>query len=94
MCNRRLRILLENPTWISVQCPTVVLLSAYTAIRYRLGVVHTVVNRLYRAKICKDGLQIIVAHVAEKPPRHDWIQLPGADFAGVYGQGDPAILPY
>ena len=61
-----------------------VLVPTDSAIGDGLGIVYTMVNGLDRAQIGKDCLQIVVRHVPEKPPRHDWTELPRAHFARVH----------
>ena len=57
---------------------------ADSAERHGLGIVHSVLDRLDRAEIRKDGLQIFVSHVTEIPPWHDGIELPRTHFARVH----------
>ena len=57
---------------------------ADSAVSHGLGIVHSVLNRLDRAEIRKDGFQIFASHVTEIPPRHDGIEFPRAHFARVH----------
>src|ERR1700747_2315251 len=51
------------------------------AVCHGFAVVHAVVDRLERAQIRKEGLQIVVVHLPEKPPWHDGANVPRAYLA-------------
>jgi hypothetical protein len=62
-----------------------VLAPADSAVRDGFGIVHPVVDRLHSAQEGENGLEIVVVHLPEKPPRHDRTNLPCTDLSRVHG---------
>src|SRR5215471_9515628 len=71
----------EYRTGFLIKGPTVMPVPADSAVSYWLAIVHSVLDRLDRAQIRKDALQIFVGHVTEIPPWHDGIEFARAHFA-------------
>ena len=61
-----------------------VVVLANSAVSDWFRIVHSMVNRLERAKVREDGLEIVIAHVPEKPPRHGGINLSCADHSRMH----------
>jgi len=65
---------------------------ADSAVRYGLGIIHSVMSWLDRAQIKEDGFQIFVGHMTEIPPWHDGIELPNAYFTCVHDSQERSFV--
>lgn len=81
-------VLLHHPAVFSASMPVV----AARALFCGLGIIDAMVNRLHRLQIGEDGLQVIVGHVFEKPPRHGRVQRPCADVPGSQGRNEKLFV--
>ncbi len=69
-----------------------VFVPAAFALRGGFGVVHQVMHWFESVQIREHRLQVIVRHVAIGPPRHDRVQLAGANITGAYSLDEQFLV--
>ena len=62
-----------------------VFVPADSAISDRFRIVHAMVDGLERAQVREDGLEIVIAHLPDKPPRHERADFPRTNLSRVHG---------